>query len=137
MCDMSQEGADRLALAVRAHRAHLGMTARQAAAKGEVSYGAWRNVEAGKDGVQPRTLAGVDRALGWPGGLAQKIAACLADPPPIDVPEPPVQSGPFVVERENGHTRLYRVTKDLPDDMVQDLADIAEIYRRRAMDHNG
>lgn len=122
--DMSDERAGRLARAVRTHRAALGLTQKEAAQQGDISEGAWRGAERGERVPRPQTLAAVCRVLGWPADAAQTI---------LDGGEPPDARPRFVEVREDGHTRLIRVTRDLSEEKLQELADIAELYRRRAI----
>lgn len=123
MCDMDDERAGRLARAVRTHRAALGLTQKEAAVQGGISEGAWRGAERGEKIPRPQTLAAVCRVLGWPADAAQKI---------IDGGAPP-EAARYIEIREDGHTRLIRATRDLPEEKLQELAEIAEMYRRRAI----
>src|SRR5690606_25200823 len=63
----------RLGSRVRQRRLELGLTQRDAAMAAGVSDQTWLNVERGTK-VRDRTLVGVDRALGWQAGSAQRVA---------------------------------------------------------------
>lgn len=127
---MTDSPTERLGHAIRAHRAHQGMRQVDAAKKGGLSEGAWRNAESGEIAPQPRTLARIDRALGWPPGTAGRVLAG-EDPPEIQPPKEPDGDG-YVVLRGGGHIRLIRATEGLPPERIDELVEIAEMYRRRA-----
>jgi len=74
-----------LGQAARARREHLGMTQNQAAQAAGLAPMTWRAMEAGRRADQrPLTLAGVDRALGWPHGTARAILDGGAPPAPAE-----------------------------------------------------
>ena len=64
----------RLAAEISERRAHLDKTQAEAATDGGVSLAVWSLLENGRStSARPRTLAAVDRALGWAQGSARTI----------------------------------------------------------------
>lgn len=93
----------RLASRVRQRRLELGLTQRDASIAAGVSDQTWVNVERG-DKVSDRTLAGVERALGWQAGAAAGVAAG-GEPAVTAGPDRTVEERLAVIEAELAELR--------------------------------
>lgn len=103
---MSQKPAERLAEASRARREALRITQPDAAKAGRIGVSTLRQVETATQpgGLSRRTSLGLDRALRWKPGSAQRILAGDQDAPePLDTEGWPTSSGDwaaYVARRE-------------------------------------
>ena len=79
--DITPEGREALRKAMEDERLDLGLTWRELAARsGGLSYETFRNARNGDAGLDELTLRKIDRAYGWPGGHAQRIATLQPAP---------------------------------------------------------
>lgn len=117
---MSQDGEaqkHRFGQAVRAARVGAGLSQEAAARRGGISVVSWGAVERGRRSPGDRSLAAIERGVGWSSGTATRVWAGGKPPRP---PKPPIEPPPAdlgqVVERLDRLEQLVaEVLRRLPD----------------------